>query len=235
MPTPCSRCEPDVLTAIYARRDEPQELIDGLRENLRWVDQVIEVQTPRSGPWPHEGQLNAHKRELLAAAGAGWVLFIDPDERIEDREAELIPPLLAQASRRTIFMFPFREMWTPTQWRCDGAWGVKGARKRLFHLHHGQRFPNKPIHCQPIPIVSRMSRALLPTFMYHLKMIEPDNRRERARAYLDADPAGRWLRGGDWSHMHDESGVELAEIEPERAFTPPYRAGSYRFLAPERG
>lgn len=221
------------LTAIYARRDEPQELIDGLRENLRWVDQIIEVQTPRSGPWPHEGELNAHKRELLAAAGAGWVLFIDPDERIEDRAAELIPPLLSSVSRRAVLTFPFREMWTPTQWRADGAWGAKGNRKRMFHLHHGQRFPNKPIHCQPTPIVSRLSRVELPVFMYHLKMIEPENRRQRARAYLDADPAGRWLNGGNWQQLVDETGLELADIEPGRGFTPPYRPGSYSFEAPQ--
>lgn len=221
------------LTAIYARRDEPQELIDGLRQNLAWVDQLIEVPTPTTGGWPHEGQLNAHKRELLAAAGAGWVLFIDPDERIEDRAAELIPPLLSSASKRTIFTFPFREMWTPTHWRSDGAWGAKGDRKRMFHLHSGQRFPNKPIHCQPVPQVSRLSRVRLPVFMYHLKMIEPSNRRERARAYLDADPAGRWLAGGDWSHLHDEQGLELSEIEEGRGFSPPYRLGSYVFVAPE--
>ena len=222
------------LTAIYARRDEPEELIEGLRANLAWVDRLIEVPTPTSGPWPHEGRLNAHKRDLLSAAGAGWVLFVDPDERIEDRAAELVPEILATASTRTIFTFPFREMWTPTHWRCDGAWGVKGDRKRLFHLHPGQQFPNKPIHCQPIPMVPRRWRERLPVFMYHLKMIEPENRRERARAYLDADPGGRWLRGGDWSNMYDEQGLELLEIEPERGFTPPYRLGSYRFVAPGR-
>jgi hypothetical protein len=222
------------LTAIYARRDEPQELIDGLRQNLAWVDRIIEVRTPGEGPWPHEGELNARKRELLAAAGGGWVLFVDPDERIEDRAAELIPPLLSSASTRTIFMFPFREMWTPTAWRSDGAWGAKGARKRLFHLHGGQRFANKPIHCQPVPQVSRLLRQLLPVFMYHLKMIEPANRRERARAYLDADPAGRWLKGGDWQHLVDESGLELTEVEEGRGFSPPYRLGSYQFVAPGR-
>ncbi len=220
------------LTAIYARRDEPQELIDGLRENLAWVDRLIEVPTPTTGGWPHEGQLNAHKRELLRESGARWVLFIDPDERIEDRAAELIPPLLSSAAKRTIFTFPFREMWTPTQWRCDGAWGAKGDRKRMFYLMSGQRFPNKPIHCQPIPQVSRLLRQRLPVFMYHLKMIEAANREERARAYREADPWGRWLQGGDWSQMFDETGLELAEVEPGRGFTPPYRLGSYSFQAP---
>jgi hypothetical protein len=220
------------LTAIYARRDEPQELVDGLRLNLAWVDQIIEVQADREGPWAHEGKLNAHKRELLRQAGAGWVLFIDPDERIEDRAAELIPEILNRASRRTIFTFPFREMWTPNQWRSDGSWGAKGDRKRMFHLHAGQRFSNKPIHCPTVPQVSRLQRERLPVFMYHLKMIEAANRHERARAYREADPWGRWLAGGDWSQMHDEQGLELTEIEPGRGFSPPYRLGSYRFVAP---
>jgi len=221
------------LTAIYARRDEPQELIDDLRANLHWVDRLIEVRTPTDGPWPHEGRLNAHKRELLRAAGAGWCLFIDPDERLEDAAAEVVPAMLAVASVRQVFTFPFREMWTPTQWRCDGAWGVKGDRKRMFHLHAGQTFPDKPIHCQPIPMVSRRLRVQVPVFLYHLKMIEPTNRVERARAYRDADPGGRWLNGGDWRHLVDETGLELAEIEPDRRFSPAYRAGSYIFQAPQ--
>jgi len=220
------------LTAIYARRDEPDELVDGLRENLAWVDHVVEVRVPREGGWGHEGQLMARKRALLEQHRAEWVLFVDPDERIEDRAAELIPPLLAQAPQSAIFMFPFREMWTPTHYRCDGAWGRKGARKRLFHLHPGQTFLNKRIHCQPIPIMPRSVRQLLPTYMYHLKLIEPGNRVERARAYLDADPTGRWLNGGDWSIFYDETGLQLAE--PEHPFTPPYRAGSYVFTAPGR-
>ena len=220
-----------MITAIYARRDEPQELVDGLRENLAWVDRIIEVQTPQSGGWPHEGQLNARKRALLAEAGAEWVLFVDPDERIEDRAADLIPPILASASKRTLFMFPFREMWTPTQWRCDGQWGTKSARKRLFHLHPGQAFRDKPIHCAPFPLDSKAFRQLLPTYMYHLKMIEPANRVQRARAYVNADPTGRYLQNGDWSHLADETGLALADLE--HGFSPPYRLGSYVFTAPE--
>jgi len=40
--------------------------------------------------------------------------------------------------------------------------------------------------------------------------------------------------GKDWSWLHDETDLTLAEIEPGRGFTPPYVAGSYRFTVPGR-
>jgi len=223
-----------VITAIYARRDEPQELVDGLRENLAWADQIIEVQVPREGGWGHEGRLNALKRDRLAAAGATWTLWMDPDERLEDRAAQVLPEFCAAADTRAVGMFPLREMWTPTRWRCDGEWGAKRPRKRLFHLH-GQRvrdFAWRPIHCQPTPITQRAHRTVVDVAMYHLKMIEPANRTARGQAYLNADPEGRYLNSGDWSWLNDEAGLELADIEPGRGFSPPYRLGSYQFTAP---
>lgn len=224
------------LTATYKRRDEPQWLIDDLRENLApWVDQFVEVQTDRDAPgWPDEGKLLAAQRDACRAAGASWVLFVDPDERIEDRAVSVVRPALARATTNLVFGFPLREMWTPTQWRTDGAWGEKMPRHRLFHLHEGQVFRTKPIHCGVAPPSLRQNRIELDVAMYHLKNIEPENRVARAEAYLAADPRFEYQRreGKDWSWLHDETDLTLAEIERGRGFTPPYVAGSYRFTVP---
>jgi hypothetical protein len=230
------------ITATWKRRDEPEWLIDDLRANLApWVDSFVELQTDRDAPrWPHEGRMLREQRRLLRQAGATWVLFIDPDERIEDRAAQLVRPAIEAAlatEHDPVFGFPLREMWTPTQWRCDGQWGSKMPRHRMFLLRpggSGQRFANKPIHCGVAPFTLRRHRIVLPTAMYHLKNIEPANRVERAAAYLAADPTFKHQRreGKDWSWLHDEEGLELAEIEPGRGFTPPYVAGSYQFKAP---
>jgi hypothetical protein len=70
------------------------------------------------------------------------------------------------------------------------------------------------------------------------KNIEPENRVARAEAYLAADPRFEYQRREtarqDWSWLHDETDLELSEIEPGRGFTPPYVAGSYRFTVPGR-
>ena len=229
------------ITATYKRRDEPQQLIDDLRANLApWVDQFVELQTDRNAPgWPDEGALlREQRRRVIEQAGAGWVLFVDPDERFEDRAALVVRPLVEALDRArmfdTVVGFPLREMWTPTQWRTDGDWGKKLPRHRLFHLHRGQRFADKPIHCGVAPRVLRQNRIIVEVAMLHLKNIEPENRHARAEAYTLADPDFRWQRreGRDWSWLYDETGLTLAELEPGRGFSPAYEMGSYRFTVP---
>jgi hypothetical protein len=232
------------IVATYKRRDEPDELIADLQANLApWVDGFVELQTPRTGPWPHEGQALERQRQLVRREyGETWVLFIDPDERIEDQAVNVVREAIARAAQRgagrqTQFQFPLCEMWTPTQWRKDGDWGTKKPRTRLFHLHPGQRFRDKPIHCGVAPVGPSGNRVTLPAArMYHLKNIEPDNRRARAQAYLDADPKFEHQRreGRDWSWLYDETYMELAEIERGREFSPAYVSGSYLFTPPGR-
>lgn len=217
------------IIATYARRDEPQWLIDELRQNLWWVDAFHETQTPTSGPWPHEGEQLAMRRQaILDEYGPCWTLWIDPDERLEDGADEIVRATCARTERydrypRLLFGFPLREMWTPTQWRCDGSWGRKLPRWRLFKLRPGQTFKNKRIHCAVRP--NGMSRRVLPAIMYHLKNIEPQNRVARAQAYEDADRGHR--DGRVWTWLHDETGLQLADIEPGREFSPPYTRPYY--------
>ena len=231
------------IVATYKRWAEPDSLIDDLRANLApWVDDFVELRNPTTGPWPHEGQALERQRQLVRRAhGSVWVLFVDPDERIEDQAVNVVREAIARAARhgagqQTQFQFPLREMWTPTQWRIDGDWGNKKPRTRLYHLHPGQRFRDKPIHCGVVPVGPSGNRITLPLAMYHLKNIEPENRVARAQAYLDADPRFEHQRreGRDWSWLHDETGLELAEIEPGRGFSPAYVPGSYLFTPPGR-
>lgn len=224
------------IIATYARRDEPQSLVDDLRANLPWVDGFVELQTPRTGPWPHEGQRLARQREMiLDQYGPCWVLFIDPDERLEDRAAEVVPAAVAEANIRDVLGFPLRELWTPTAWRADGEWARKKPRRRLIHLHEGRRWMSRPIHCGVVPTSGVLSRVTLDVWLYHLKSIEPANRLARAEAYLAADPQFRYQRreGKDWSWLYDETGLRLEEITPDRAYSPVYQPGSYLFKAPK--
>lgn len=235
------------LIATYKRRSEPDGLIADLRANLApWVDAFVELRQSTEGGWQHEGESLERQRQLVRRETGGaptWVLFVDPDERIEDNAVNVVREAIERAERRdpvhgqrTAFQFPLREMWTPTQWRCDGSWGHKKPRTRLFHLHPGQRFVNQPIHCGVAPMTANGNRVTLPVAMYHLKNIEPENRTARAQAYTDADPRFEWQRreGKDWSWLHDETGLVLADIEPGRGFSPAYVPGSYRFTVPGR-
>lgn len=226
------------LVAVTARRSEPDWLVDDLIKNLAWVDEVGVIEVDKAGPWGHEGKLNARKRELARSMGAGWVLFIDPDERIEDAGGPVVRELLAHANvyqPDTVFGFALKEMWTPTQYRIDGDWGRKLPRMRLFKLRRegSQRFANKPIHCGVSPRSVNTVRVPLPINLYHLKNIEPANRRERAKAYHEADPKHEHQRieGNGWGWLYDEAGMELEAVPEDRQFTPGYHS-PYLFTAP---
>lgn len=222
---PPARGRPRIVLT-YARRDEPQSLVDGLLANVPWVDDVVEVQVDREGPWTHEGRRLARQRELIVQRhGYGvWTLWLDPDERLEDRAGDVIRAAVAEAPDDAAFGFRLREMWSPTAYRVDGEWGRKKPRWRLFKLLPGQRFGSAAIHVAPIPRGGQ--RRTLDINLYHLKMVEPANRHQRAAAFAAVEP------DKDWSWLTDETGLRLEEIPSGREYSPLYVPGSYRFEAP---
>lgn len=213
------------IIATYAVRREPKWLVDELRANLAWVDGFAEIDNRRQvGGWAHEGELRARQRAACRELDADWVLFVDPDERIEDRAACIVRDVADAGGRDVVYGFALREMWTPTAYRVDGQWAAKKPRRRLVALVDGVQWPNKPIHCGLAPTSVALRRVTLDLRLYHLKNIEPANRKARAAAYLAADPDFRWQRreGRDWDWLWDETGLQVTQIEPGRGFTPAY-------------
>lgn len=223
------------ITVVYARRDEPQSLVDGMRANLSWCDDFVEVQRPHEASWNHEGETRRACRE--AAADAEWTLWMAPDERLEDRAGDVVRKALNEADRRSIFAFPLRELWTPTAWRADGLWGSWAPTCRIFQLLPQWQYMNARLHCSPTPYNGARFAKRLDVHLYHLKNIEPANREQRRRAYLDADPhfsTQAPLRADGWDYLVDETGLEVREIEPERSYSPLYVPGEYHYVAPGR-
>lgn len=223
------------ITAVYARRDEPQSLVDDLRRNVAWCDDIIEVQRPREGGWNHEGETRVAMREALRAAGAEWTLWIDPDERLELRAEAVVREAIEHADPQTLFAFSLRELWTPTAWRVDGIWGRWSPTCRIFQLLPHYHYVHQRVHCSVIPYNTPGWDRPLDVVLYHLKNIEPGNRVQRRAAYLEADPHFAFqppLAPNGWDFLIDETGLELREIEADRTYEPLYVAGSYHYLAP---
>ena len=243
------------IVCVYAVRSEPDWLVRDMRANLPWVTDFLELDNrAATGGWQHEGELRRRQIRMVrdwlkgrpGATGA-WVLQLDPDERLEDRAADIIPAILAGLERgehsgalhRVTLSFPLREMWTPAAYRVDGEWAKKKPRVRLFWYSptalQAFRF-HRPIHVGLMPRLAagESIRVRTEINLYHLKSIEPMNRVRRAAAYLDADPNFDHQRreGRDWTWLYDESGLQLEAIPDGRGFSPPYLAGSYDFIAP---
>jgi len=194
------------IIAAFAYRYEPDWLIDELRQNLSWVDGFAELNDrDRTEPWG----VNADRvKELMAIAQAmepDWIFYTAPDERLEDRAADVLREVADRPGTR--YSFRLREMWRPDAYRVDGMWGRK-RRARLFR-----------------PGCLRDTR-LLDLNIYHLKMIEPANRAERQRVHSEHNRWDNKRRG--FRYMTSERGLRLERIPAGRGYSPPYRPYSFR-------
>ena len=51
------------LVVTYTVRDEPQWLVDQMRENLAWCDRFVEVDNRgQRGGWGHEGEMRQRSK-----------------------------------------------------------------------------------------------------------------------------------------------------------------------------
>lgn len=210
------------LIAVYGRRHEPDWLIDEMVANLSpWVDGfacVDDRQRAATEAWGHEGQFRARQREAAIGAGADWVLVVDPDERLEDRAGEVIRPLMDGPD--ALYRLTLCEMFTPTSYRIDGKWGLF-RRTRLYRVRPDQRMSSKPIHAPPVPVLTGLPRIDIDVNLYHLKMIEPANRVQRARAYMRAE-VQHGARRRQWGALAQTIGMRLQPIPAGREFSPGY-------------
>jgi len=198
------------IIAMFAYRYEPDWLIDQLRENLSWCDGFAELNDrDRTEPW---GNVTERTDALLAIARdmeADWIYYTSPDERLEDGAGDVLRSL-AERGRYDRYRFHLREMWTPDAWRSDGMWNRKW-RTRFYRPGTSGKGRNVDLN------------------IYHLKMIERENRIERARVHEAHNTWDNRARG--FEYMLDETGLELERIPDGRGYSPAYR--SYRFEVEE--
>lgn len=200
-----------MIVAGYAHRYEPDWMIDQLRENLSWVDGFA-VHDDRENPtvWSVAKDRNRMVFSEAVRMGADWVLFTAPDERWAPNTETVVRTAVDMPTSRR-FAFPLRELWTPTEYRVDGVWGHK-RRTRLTR-------PGRPTTTPPI---------VLPANIYHLKMIEPANRRLRVDVFKEHNSWDNKTKGFDY--LNDETGLELESIPESLMYQPEYK--TYEFAVP---
>lgn len=198
------------IIAAFAYRYEPDWLIDQLRENLSWVDGFAELNDrDRTEPWRVRSERSAELKRLALEMEPDWIYWTAPDERLEDRAGRVLRRLARRPHGR--YTFALREMWAPDAYRVDGVWGRK--RRSRFYRPGWRGAAARPLDLN----------------IYHLKMIEPENRAERQRVHTLANTWDNRRRG--FAYMTDERGLRLERIREGRGYSPPYRP--YRFEVPE--
>lgn len=209
------------LVALFAYRFDYEMVPDLLKNIEGFVDDYISWDDRKSeSEWYHEGNVRRHLIESARERGADWALGIDPDERFENGAGKKIRKLIKERQKK-IYGFRYRELWEPNKYRIDGIWGEK-VRYCLFPLLPNQEFMNLHVHSPWFPQNSDYSMVPTDINLYHLKMIEPENRVKRAEIYNSLDPDRKIQKIG-YDYLAEEGGLELEQIQEGREYCPEYK------------
>lgn len=216
---------PPKVMAVFSYRYDAH-LVPALIENLTpFVDGWVSLDD-RANPNPMSDDPTRQARllETAHAAGADWVLAVDPDERYEAR-LEQVMPVLTAVKLPIAWSFRLREMYTPDSYRTDGVWGQKRQTRLfplfddLFPVAQSGRFGRKDFHGPWYP--SGYLKRRTDIDLYHLKMIDPARRAHRRDVYKALDPTNR-LQSIGYDYLADESGCVLTPIPRGRSYHPPH-------------
>ena len=196
--------------------DGSAEFLEGRAEVL----EVIRVPADRPG-WDEVGNY----RRLVDAAlrhEPDWLVSLDADERVERGFRGRAERVMARGERLGLSAFAvrLRELWgSENTMRVDGRWGRK-APPRLFRAGAGLVFDQRPLHAGKAPLQARFLGSYLRAdlLVYHVKMINPDDREARRARYLAADPECRWQPGVGYDYLTDERGLRLRSVPRRRGF-----------------
>lgn len=196
-------------------------LVPGLIENLTPIVDGWVACDDRSDPEPLAGEPRRRRAllEAAVAAGARWILAVDPAERIEDRLGAERERLLAEDGL-VAYAFNLRSMLSPEAWRADGRWERQETR-RLFSIRPGFAYDRAgPLdHWYP----SDCAYRILPTDLeiYDFRLATRERRRLERAVRMHLDP---FLEQRPLSHEYlvDEAGTTIRRVAPGRSYRPAF-------------
>jgi len=198
---------------------------DGSADFLARQPEVLEVvRLPPRADHVWDDALN-HRRLVEAAwrHGPDWLLGLDADERLECGFRERVDRVIAHARRHghCAYKVHVREIWDdPLCYRADGVWGTK-ASARLFKARRDHEFHMQRLHCHWAPLNSRQNGDFpqADLYLYHLKMLKPEDRAARQARYESLDPE-RSFQSIGYGYLTDAEGLLLERIPSDRAYQP---------------
>ncbi|HAX81282.1 MAG TPA: hypothetical protein DCY40_01785 [Actinobacteria bacterium] len=199
--------------------DGSAEYVMGRPEVLELIRQPVQE--------PHHWDDARNHRLLVEAARRhrpDWLLGLDADERLEHGFRARAESEIDRARREgySAYAVWLREVWgSPTTIRIDGIWGRK-RHARMFVSRDDHEFHEQRLHCHWAPLNGRLADGSFPPadlIIYHLRMRYAEDRIARRDRYNRLDP-DREMQAIGYDYLTDETGIELASIDPARSYRP---------------
>jgi len=132
-----------------------------------------------------------NRNRLLAAAGEldpVWIISLDADERIDPEDAAALRTFIQSSDAIPACGFGLQHYW---MWGDAHHYPTYSWIYRLFGFRTGQRFPDRRLHFQPLPIdIAEIMRVKTTVRVQHFGAASPRRRQARCDKYREADPGG---------------------------------------------
>ncbi|MGK0722262.1 hypothetical protein [Leucobacter sp. W1478] len=200
-----------------------QDHLEDLKKNLRGLADVCLFTYDEHGELlRNEGKYREALVRQAEAAGADYVISIDPDERFERGTASRMRHLMRRyLGERVLFEFNYRELYSPNKYRIDGIWGTK-SRIMIFPIFPDNVYSDARLHSPHQPLNDEFRAVHTGLNVYHLKHIDPKLRKNRRDTYSSLDPQGEFNPPG-YDYLDDETGIQTKRIPVRRLYRPKYR------------
>jgi glycosyltransferase involved in cell wall biosynthesis len=198
---------------------------DGSTELVASRPEVVTLVRVDSGV-EHEWNDALNHRRLVEASWAhrpDWLIGLDADERLEEGFRDRAEAEIARARKEghLAYRVRVREVWDhPLYYRADGLWGEKSS-PRFFAARRDHEFHEQRLHCYWAPLNSRENGDFpyADLILYHLRMLEAEDRKARRERYERLDPERRFQAIG-YSYLTDPTSLRLEKIPAERRYRP---------------
>ncbi len=190
---------PGWLESVARFADAVIALDDGSTDETRQILEASDLVTRVISNPPRDGYAGwddaSNRQRLLDAAveaGAGWVLYLDADERIDANDAAALVRL-AKGSGESGCAYGFRVfrmIGDESHYDRAELWVY-----RMFFAEPGYELPCERLHLVPVPTAIPQAAWRKTTVrIKHLASLTAEARERRLRKYDEADPDRRWQR-----------------------------------------
>lgn len=189
---------------------------------LKADPKVVAILREENRGIPHANESRNRHRLLVEAVkhGAAWALCADADERFEEGFLRNLPGEIARGEQlgQPVRCLKIVNLWnSPYHYRADGPCGPRWA-PRLFKIP--RTFTERPFAMHRPwfpPQLDEAPRTRMDAYLYHLRMIESEDRRRRFEKFRSVDPDNRHQARG-YDHMIDETNLELRLVPSWRRY-----------------
>lgn len=202
------------IVAMFAYCERDKHHLPELMSNLAWCDEIIAYDN--TGDDYDEQKMRRAMKQKAIEAGADYILECDPDERFELRTGKVLRKISKKEKSKTIYRFNFRELYEEDKYRIDGSWSRK-HRFSFYPVFPDQEMKDKKYNLKTYPINEDYKRFNLGLNLYHLKMIEPEQRKKRVEWLKTIDPNNE-TQVMYYDYLNDETGLQLETIPKGREY-----------------